>query len=151
MEQLRILLQAFDEGLITASEYKEHKQIVLCGVSRPARSAASSCQSAAEETITVQAVDRAVEECVRSLLHLVHRLAVACARHTRAEHTALVMASCSAGAGDTRELVRRHWPEQQGASCRLRGHVSQTGAMHPVSGSDQPHGAFIFDQPMGAL
>ena len=33
MEQLRILLQAFDEGLITASEYKEHKQIVLCGVS----------------------------------------------------------------------------------------------------------------------
>ena len=53
MEQLRILLQAFDEGLITASEYKEHKQIVLCGVSQPARSAeqaaasASHCLSAA--------------------------------------------------------------------------------------------------------
>ena len=31
MEQLRILHQAFVEGLITAGEYKEHEQIVLCG------------------------------------------------------------------------------------------------------------------------
>lgn len=149
MEQLRILLQAFDEGLITASEYKEHKQIVLCGVSQPAmpaeQAAASASQSCAEEPITIEAFDRAVERCMRSLLLLVHRLALACARHSRAEHTASVMASSRVGGDGTRELVRRHWPRQKGASCGLRGRASQTGATHPVGGSDQPR-VFIFDK-----
>ena len=146
MERLRFLRQAFAEGLITASEYKEHKRAVLCGVTHGAKPCKPKAPSAAitspnGEPITLAAFERAVQQCIHALLVLVNRLAVACARHVRAQHATLGQVEAVA-AHDGPPVGKQHGTPNRASAQRA---TPQTGATHPASGGTLPR-AFVFDK-----
>lgn len=100
MERLRLLSQAFSEGLITENEYREHKRVVLCGVdSQTSKDPAERCRTGsgdAKEQLTLDDFDRAVQMCMQSLLELVSQLAAICGQSASAGHAPLAHQAAAA-------------------------------------------------------
>ena len=151
MERLRLLNQAFSEGLITDDEYRDHKRAVLCGVdSRAGKDTAdqpwraASGPSDTKEHLTLEDFDSAVQMCIRSLLELVSQLAAVCAQSTSAEHAPPVPAAAVPHPRE-RCAPRRH-RQADSRRCRIRpGPFPQTGAMRPIDGK-VPSRGFAFDK-----
>ena len=161
MERLRLLNEAFSEGLITADEYREHKRVVLCGGdSRAGKDPAEPCQSGsgdAKEQLTLEDFDRAVQMCMRSLLELVSQLATVCAQSASAEHAPSLVQAAAAPHPRERCVARRHRQADSrrnrirpgpfphaGALCHVDGRVSARGFAfdkqgHPAHGGKSMH------------
>ena len=146
MERLRLLNQAFSEGLITDDEYREHKRVVLCGVdSRASKDPAEPCRSGsgdAKEQLTLEDFDRAVQMCMQSLLELVSQLATVCAQSASAGHAPLVQA---AAAPHPRErCAPRRQRQADSRRNRIRPGPFPPGTMRRVDGRAPARG-FAFD------
>jgi len=146
MERLRLLNQAFSEGLITDDEYREHKRLVLGGVDgRASKDPAEPCRSGscdAKEQLTLEDFDRAVQMCMQSLLELVSQLATVCAQSASAGHAPLVQA---AAAPHPRErCAPRRQRQADSRRNRIRPGPFPPGAMRRVDGRAPARG-FAFD------
>ena len=148
MERLRLLNQAFSEGLITDDEYREHKRVVLCGVdSRASKDPAEPCRSGsgdAKEQLTLEDFDRAVQMCMQSLLELVSQLATVCAQSASAGHAPLVQAAAAPHPREQRCAPRRQ-RQADSRRNRIRPGPFPPGAMRCVDGRAPARG-FAFDK-----
>ena len=146
MERLRLLNQAFSEGLITEDEYREHKRVVLCGVDgRASKDPAERCRSGsgdAKEQLTLEDFDRAVQMCMQSLLELVSQLAAVCGQSASAGHAPLAQAA--AAPHPRGRCAPRRQRQADSRRDRIRPGPFPPGVMRRVDGRAPARG-FAFD------